>query len=197
MEIKDRWLVYSLLFIVAAFVIGSLIPASNSGDITPYQEKEVLYKEQIKVLSKDLTKLKSKDSVLSKMYKMRGDTIKLLAENTDKIKVVHREAVERTDLTPDSISLYNEVQISRKLIVAQEAHIQAFTDLQNDADSLIKNQREIIANQEAQLMVWPERYANLEAQKDEGIKQERKKGNRKLFKGMAIGGAVVALLVLL
>ena len=172
------------------------MPESNSGRIKPYQEKEVLYKEQIKVLSKDLQKLKSKDSVLAKMYEMRGDTIKLLAENTGKIKVIYRKAVEATNLTYDSTSLSNEVQISRKLIIAQEAHIQAFTDLQNDADSLIKNQREIIKNQEAQLMVWPERFKNLEAQKDEEVKAERKKGNRKLLKGVAIGG-VLALLVLL
>lgn len=185
-------------FLIALLIVaGSLLPPSRSGDVTEYQEREILLKSQIKRQAMEIRVLKSRDSVREVAYHKLRDSVKTIGNSTEVIKVVYREATRATDLRPDSLNLLNEVRIGRKLITSQEAHINALLALNSEADKLLASKNEIIAAQEIQMVDWEARFNNMVAQKDDEIKQERKRGNKKFFKGVGLGGAIVLVLVIL
>ena len=197
----DRLVGFGLLLIVALLIFGILSPSSPSGNITEYQENEVLLKNQIKRQAQEIRVLKSQSSVIEIAYQKLQDSVKTIGKSEEVIKVVYREAVEATDLRPDSLNLLREVQVSRKLITAQEAHIKALLVLNIEADKLIASKVEIIEAQEDQITLLSERFDNMIAAKDAEIKAEVKKGNRKgvkgFCKGLGVGAAIVATLVVL
>lgn len=192
-----RDLGFVILLAVVLLIFWIFSPPSNSGNITKAQETEILLKSQIKRQSFEIKTLKSRDSVRSIAYQKLQDSVKKIAEPVEVIKVVYKKAVEATDLRPDSTNLLNEVTVGRKLIAAQSAHINALLTLNLEADKLIASKVAIICSQDTQIKLLTKRFDNMVAQKDEQIKQERKKGNRKFLRGVGLGTAIVAVLVII
>lgn len=192
---KDNLIGIGVIVIALLLAVSVLFPPSRSGDVTEYQEREILYKHQIQRQAREIKVMKSRDSVREVAYRKMQDSVKTIGKTKEVIKVVYREATRATDLRPDSLNLLNEVNISRKIITSQEAHINALLALNSEADKLLASKNQIIAAQEMQIVDWEARFNNMVAQKDEEIKQERKKGNKKLLKGAVIGGLIVLLIV--
>lgn len=184
----------AVLILIGVILLFFLLPPTNTGRITEYQEREILLKNQIQRQGLQIKTLKSRDSVMSVHYRSVQDSTKVIRDTVQVIKIVYKKAVEATDLRPDSTNLLNEVFLSRKLITSQEAHINALLTLNSEADKLLAFKNEIIAAQELQMVDWEARFNNIITVKDAEIKQEKKRGNKKFIKG-AIIGAIIALLI--
>jgi len=191
---RDKWLGFVLLLLLALVLFSIIAPPTNTGRITEYQEREILLKNQIQRQGVQIKRLKSRDSVMSVHYRSLQDSAKVIRDTVQVIKIVYKKAVEATDLRPDSTNLLNEVFLSRKLITSQEAHINALLTLNSEADKLLAFKNEIIAAQELQMVDWEARFNNIITVKNAEIKQEKKRGNKKFIKG-AIIGAIIALLI--
>lgn len=191
---RDKWLGFVLLLLLALVLFSIIAPPTNTGRITEYKEREILLKNQIQRQGVQIKTLKSRDSVMSVAYMSLQDSAKVIRDTVQVIKIVYKKAVEATDLRPDSTNLLNEVFLSRKLITSQEAHINALLTLNSEADKLLASKNEIIAAQELQMVDWEARFNNIITVKNAEIKQEKKRGNKKLIKG-AIIGAIIALLI--
>lgn len=191
---RDKWLGFVLLLLLALVLFSIIAPPTNTGRITEYQEREILLKNQIQRQGLQIKTLKSRDSVMSVAYMSLQDSTKVIRDTVHVIKIVYKKAVEATDLRPDSTNLLNEVRVGRKLITSQEAHINALLTLNSEADKLLASKNEIIAAQELQMVDWEARFDNIITVKDAEIKAEKKRGNKKFIKG-AIIGAVIALLI--
>lgn len=191
---RDKWLGFVLLLLLALVLFSIIAPPTNTGRITEYKEREILLKNQIQRQGVQIKTLKSRDSVMSVAYMILQDSAKVIRDTVQVIKIVYKKAVEATDLRPDSTNLLNEVFLSRKLITSQEAHINALLTLNSEADKLLAFKNEIIAAQELQMVDWEARFNNIITVKNAEIKQEKKRGNKKFIKG-AIIGAIIALLI--
>lgn len=185
----------AVLILIGVILLFFLLPPTNTGRITEYQEREILLKNQIQRQGVQIKRLKSRDSVMSVHYRSLQDSTKVIRDTVQVIKIVYKKAVEATDLRPDSTNLLKEVNISRKLITSQEAHINALLALNLEADKLITSKVAIIGTQDTQIELLVKRFDNMVAQKDGEIKQERRRGNKKLLKGAVIGGLIVLLIV--
>jgi hypothetical protein len=194
---KDKLIWMGVIIIIVLVLFGIFSPPSRSGDVTVYQEREILLKNEIKRKAIEIRTLKSRDSVRSISYQKLQDFVKKMDEPVEVIRVVYKKATRATDLSPDSTNLLNEVRTSRKLIVAQEAHINALLGLNSEADKLISSKVGIIQAQEGSIQALSERFDNMVASKDLEIKKERKRGNRKFLRGIGIGAAIVAVLVII
>jgi len=186
---------FILIIALVILIIGMLF--NYEGKINKAHENKGRLKGEITRIQQDNRVLKSKDSVLSKAYEEAKAHTEVQYKNVYHVKEVYMKAVERTDLAPDSLSLLNEVRIGRKLIVDQTGHINALLALSSEADKLIASKNQIIANQESELMVWSERLDNIIAIHEADLKTEKRKGNRKFFKGVGVGAAVIAVLVII
>lgn len=194
---RDRLIGVGFIVIVVLLIFGLFSPPSPSGDVTKYQEREILLKSEIKRQAREIKSLKSHDSVMTIAYRKLQDSAKTIGKSTEVIKVVYRKAVEATDLRPDSLNLLKEVNISRKIITSQEAHINALLALNLEADKLLASKVDIIEAQDGQISLLSERFDNMITAKDAEINAEIKRGNKKFFKGLGLGAAAVALLVII
>lgn len=178
-----------LAFSLGLLIMWALLPPSNTGDITPYQENEKRYQETFKKKDHEIAVLKGRSGALEKAVAQAERRSDSLASLKSRVRVVYLEAMEATDQNPDSLNLLNEVKLGRELIDRQEDHINGLLRYSATQDSLLAVRLEIIHNQDTLLSQWPERFENLRAQKDEEIRQERKKGNRKFWRGFGFGFA--------
>ena len=197
MDNKDKLIGVGILLAVVLLVLGIFFPPTNGGNITEEREKVIILQERIKVAEGQIKALKKQGYLDSIGYAKSREMANSASNTVEVIKVVYRDAVQATDLRPDSTNLLNEVQVSRKIIVAQTAHINAMLDLNAKADKLIASQVEIIKGQDNQITLLSEQLDNMVALNKAELKQERRKGNRKFFKGMGLGGAIVLVLVIL
>jgi len=188
---------YIITALLIILLISLIFNYQQKGDNSNLHQNKGRLKGEITRIQQDNRVLKSKDSVLSKAYEEAKAHTEVQYKNVYHVKEVYMKAVERTDLAPDSLSLLNEVRIGRKLIVDQTGHINALLALSSEADKLIASKNQIIANQESELMVWPERLDNIIAIHEADLKTEKRKGNRKFFKGVGVGAAVIAVLVII
>lgn len=184
----------AVLILIGVILLFFLLPPTNTGRITEYQEREILLKNQIQRQGLQIKTLKSRDSVMSVHYRSVQDSTKVIRDTVQVIKIVYKKAVEATDLRPDSTNLLNEVFLSRKLITSQEAHINALLVLNSEADKLISAKVAIIGTQDMQIETLNKRFDNIITVKDAEIKEEKRRGNKKFIKG-AIIGAIIALLI--
>ena len=190
----DKFLIYGVLLILLILLLGQMLPQSSTSVL---QDNEVLYKTQIKARDLEIKQLKSQDKIVAIRYQRAKDSVKILSEKADEVRVVYREARRATETRLDSTNLYNEVISARLLIDAQESNINGLLTLVSKSDSLLDVRLRTIKVQDVQLIEWEDRFHNMIDIKDEEVKFEKKKGNRKFFKGLIGGGAIVALLVLL
>ena len=197
MDNKDKLIGVGILLAVGLLVLGIFFPPTNGGNITKERERVIILQERIKVAEGQIKALKKQGYLDSIGYAKSREMANSASNTVEVIKVVYRDAVQATDLRPDSTNLLNEVQVSRKIIVAQTAHINALLDLNTKADKLIASQVEIIKGQDNQITLLSEQLDNMVALNKAELKQERRKGNRKFFKGMGVGAVIVAVLVIL
>lgn len=195
---RDKLIGVGLIVIVVLLVFGLISPPSPSGDVTVYQEREVLYKHQISRLQNEKKVLLSRDSVREIALRQAEERAIKSEQKVKESLPVYVEIRTANEATPDSADYKKEALEGRVVIDAQEEHINALLDVIKKGDDLLKSKLDIIANQEEELMEWPKRFDNMIAQKDEEIKQERKNGNKKFLKGLGIGSAAtIALIILL
>lgn len=198
MESKiDKFLVYGVLLIVFLLFLGRIMPPSNTDKrLDESKAKEAVLKHEIAKRDLEIKTLKAKDQVISEAFQKERDSLISSTKVIRESVIVYRKAVEATDLRPDSINLLNEVRIGRKIIVSQEAHINALLGLNLKADSLLDVRLSIIKVQDLQLVDWEARYNNVITLKDAEINAEIKRGVKRFFKGVAVGGLVALILVL-
>ena len=190
-------LLFALLAILFLLALWAILPPTNSGDIKKHVENEAILKHELKRLYFENKTLKSRHSLRAIAYQKSQDSVKILAQKAGKIRVVYRDARTATETRPDSTNLYREVMAGRELIDAQESHINGLLELNAKADSLLGLRLQRIQNQDSTILTLNERFDNMVEMKDKEIKQERKKGNRKFFKGAALGAISVVVLVLI
>jgi uncharacterized protein YhaN len=190
----DRFLVYGLLLIVFLIFLAKIMPPSNTGNVKEHEAKEAVLKHEIHKRDLTIKDLKKRDAQKTEIYEHTRDSLIALVHKPRNVEYV--KAVEATDLRPDSLNLLNEVNISRKIIHEQESYINALLDLNLKSDSLLKLRREIIEAQDLQIADWEDRYNNVLTLKDAEIKAEKKRGVKRFFKGVAVGGLVTLILVL-
>lgn len=194
-EMVDRFLVYGLLLIVLLVFLGRIMPPSDSGSIKEHEAKEAVLRHEIYKRNLTIKDLKNRDAEKTKIYERHRDSLIALVRKPRNAEYV--KAVEATDANPDSVNLANEVKISRKIIHEQESHINALLDLNLKADSLLNLRKQIIEAQDLQIADWEDRFNNMVAQKDQELKEERKRGRKRFLKGMAVGGLVTLVLVVI
>jgi hypothetical protein len=192
-EKVDRFLVYGLIVILV--FLGRIMPPTNNGSIKEHEAKEAVLRNEIVKRDKVIISMKAKDAENTKAYEKERDSLIALVRKPRNAEYV--KAVEATDANPDSVNLANEVKISRKIIHEQESHINALLDLNLKADSLLNLRKQIIEAQDLQIADWEDRFNNMVAQKDQELKEERKRGRKRFLKGMAVGGLVTLVLVVI
>lgn len=180
-----------LLFFIIALIalIGFLFlkPSNN-----PHKREQILT-DSIRGLKSRITALEKTNLILEDSVKKSRDTVIVAAKEVTKAKLPYNEARKETDLKPDSANQHKELMAARELIEAQDGHIVALTDLTNKLDAVIANQKQIIATQAEAIG----KLDSLVEVKDDQVKEERKRGNRKFFKGAALGALVTVVLVLI
>jgi len=178
-----------LVFLAGLLAAYLFLPPSNTGDITTYQENEKRYQETFKKKDHEIAVLKGRSETLENtLSNLRHDNDSLTRAKS-RVRTVYIQAREATDQNPDSLNLANEVKLGRELIGRQEDHINGLLRYSATQDSLLAVRMEIIQNQDTLLNEWPERFENLRKEKDAQIAKERKKGNRKFWKGFGFGFA--------
>ena len=185
--------------LIFAFAFGILLmwfllPPSQNGNIQTYKDNELRYQETFKKKEHQISVLKGRSETLELTLSKAAKVNDSLSQLKSRIRVVYLEAREATDQNPDSLNLLNEVISGRELIDRQEDHINALLDYSAKQDSLLGVRLEIIQKQDTLLSDWQSRFDNIVAQKDEEIKQVRKRGNIKLGRGLIIG-AIAGLLL--
>jgi hypothetical protein len=181
----------SLVLVITLITMGTRKPQP----ITQNQEVEIILKKEIAELNKEIQDLKELDSVKDLELVESKKKEKIASKKVAEIDKQYEKAVEATDKLPDSTNLSNEVRESRKKIVAQEGHINALLDVVEKGDERIKSQADIIKSQDIQLINWETRFDNMVEQKDGEIKQEKKRGNKKFFRGMGVGATVATVVI--
>lgn len=192
---KDKLIGIGVIVIAFLLVVSMLFPPSRSGDVTEYQEREILYKHQIQRQAREIKVMKSRDSVREVAYRKMQDSVKTIGQKVAEVKTVYIEHRTANENAPDSADYKSEALAGRIVIDRQEAHINALLALNSEADKLLASKNHIIAAQEMQIVDWEARFNNMVDQKDGEIKEERKRGNKKLLKGAVIGGLIVLLIV--
>ncbi|HNP06583.1 MAG TPA: hypothetical protein PKN99_03100 [Cyclobacteriaceae bacterium] len=190
-------LLFALLAILFLLALWAILPPTNSGDIKKHVENEAILKHELKRLYFENKTLKSRDSLRAIAYQKAQDSVKILAQKAGKIRVVYLDARTATETRLDSTNLYREVMTARELIDAQESHINGLLELNAKADDLLALRLQIIENQDSTILTLKTRFDNMVEMKDKELKQERRKGNKKFFKGAALGGIVVGILVII
>ena len=188
----DRFLIGGVLCIVLLVTASKFMPSSPTS-ITVHNE--ALLKRSIEQSEKKIKALTKKNEDLTASYERERDSLISSTKIIHDKVIVYRKAVEATDLRPDSLNLALESKESRKIIVAQSEHIDVLLALNQKADSLLDLRMEIIMEQDIQIRDWSDRFDNMVAQKDDLIKKERKKGHKKLVKGVVLGALIAIILV--
>ena len=194
---NDKLIGFGLLLMAMLIVMGVFLPGSHSGNINEYQEREVLLKHEITRKERLIKSLQDQNNTWSAAYAKQSDSVKKLLSKTPTIKEDYKQATEQTDAKPDIANLANEVKVSRVLIAKQEQDINALLDLNASANKLLDKRLEIIQQQDSLISEQRDRFNNILIVKDQRIKEERKKGNKKFIKGIGVGTAITLVLVLI
>lgn len=194
---NDKLIGFGLLLMALLIVMGVFLPGSHSGNINEYQEREILFKHEIARKERLIKSLQDQNNTWSAAYAKQSDSVRELLSKTPPIKEDYKQAVEQTYAKPDSANLANEVKVSRVLIANQEQDINALLDLNVSANKLLDKRLEIIQRQDSLIIDQRDRFNNILIVKDQRIKEERKKGNKKFIKGIGVGAAITLVLVLI
>lgn len=187
---------FALLAIILFVVLWVVWPVDRSDELKKAQENEAILLDSIQTIQKARNSLLERVKSDSIKHTLEMDSAIQAAKKTARTGRIYQEARHATETDSTVENVAAELGAARTHIDTQETHINALLELNSAADSLIKSQRELIANQESELMVWPKRLQNLKARHEAELKQERRKGNRKFFKGAALGAIAVLVLVL-
>jgi ABC-type antimicrobial peptide transport system permease subunit len=190
----------TILAICALFILVVLgLTGYNYHNVTltEHAKTEAILTHKLETLQKANTALLSDHEKLTSKYTLRGDSVKELGHKAAQTTIIYREARTVTDSDSTAENVASELRSARVLINHQETHINGLLALNNAADSLLEVRLQVIDNQSEQIQTLSNMFATSKAQHEEELKQERKIGNKKFFKGMGIGGAIVAILVLL
>lgn len=187
MDNRDRLIGVGFIVIVVLLVFGLLSPPSQSGDVTKYQENEILLKSEIKRKDIQIKTLKSRDSVWEASYKKLQDSVDKKQEQVTIVRTVYLAQRKVNEANPDSADYKSEALAGRKVIDRQEAHINALLALNLEADKLLASKIEIIEAQEEQISLLSERFDNMITAKDAEINAEIKRGNKKGKRGFGLG----------